>query len=146
MKKLHMLQTTESDSFVASTSTSQLSNKHIYFLSGLLGLDLFSNTITIDLQFNLDNTNLTESADNKNICRQILPYIQTFLFHKHEFKPIYIRLSQINVHSELERLKFYAVDDLDNVYRSCNDPMLYVTIANRTCFDRTRSGKWMLVF
>ena len=120
-------------SFPDNCSVSQLTSKHMFLLLNLLDIQLFSQTVTLE-QENITE-NLCESPFAQNICRKLVPFIQSFLFYRNEFKDVYASLCRSNIHLKLATLKFYTVQNLQNIYRSKNDPSMYVTVSNKTCFE-----------
>ncbi len=140
-----MLQTTVGHSLAEASCPRHLTAKHLFFLTTLLDIRLFSHTVLLDPTAAASHTPVAEAPQNQLICSQLLPFLQAFLYYRPELRPVYTHLIQQRIHSELATLKFYTVDDLSSVYRSCHDPLVCVTVAKRTCGDRSRSGQWEYV-
>lgn len=92
--------------FQYSCSIDILNAKHIFFLTKLLDLKLFSQSVTLDLENITED--LREAPTAQNTCRKLLPFIQCFMYYRPEFKGVYQYFSQRAIQSN-KGIKIYFI-------------------------------------
>jgi hypothetical protein len=115
-----------------------------YFFYKKFCFQSFSQTVYLDLENITEN--LREAHNVRNLCAKLIPFVQCFLFHRKEFQQIYADLKAgeetWTAHDKLEKMKFYSVKDLQNIYRCKHDPNMNVIISNKSCLDTSSTGNW----
>ena len=133
--------TEESVTFNQLCRIDNLSPKVGRLFSQLFGFQYFSQTVYLDLENITEN--LREAHNVRNLCAKLLPFVQCFLFYRKEFQSVYFELSQnARIGEKLEKMKFYSVRDLQNIYRSKHDPTMSVIVSNKTCLDTSVNENW----
>jgi hypothetical protein len=133
-------------SFLDLCKADDLSSKIFYFFSVILKLNSFSRVVILDLE-NITES-LREAPKVQNLCRKLVPFIQSFMHSRPEFKLAYEQFDSelLNCVKKLEEMKFYSVKELQNIYRSKLDPSVYVIVSNKTCLDMNEKNMYWKYF
>lgn len=108
----------------------------INFYSHFLKVETFSSLICLEME-NV-TTCLSQNETISSICNQIMPFIQSFIYNREEFKDFVTNQGQV-LRSRLSSLNFFAVKNLENVYRFKNNPKICVSLSNKTYLDLNSS-------
>ncbi|RNA18989.1 hypothetical protein BpHYR1_038870 [Brachionus plicatilis] len=79
-------------------------------------------------------TCLSQDSTVSSIFNRLLPFIQSFIYHRDEFKD-FINTQSEFISNKLSNLNFFSVKQLDNVYRLKNNPKICASISNKTYLD-----------
>lgn len=132
------------ETFAKMCRAENLTHRVAYFFYKRFNFQSFSQTVYLDLENITEN--LREAHNVRNLCAKLIPFVQCFLFHRKELQQIYTELktgsNSWTAHEKLEKMKFYSVRDLQNIYRCKYDPNMSVIVSNKTCLDTSSTGNW----
>ena len=111
-------------------------NNLIDFYSNILKIETFSSLICLEME-NV-TTCLSHDVTISSICNKIMPFIQSFIYNREEFKDFIKNQGEI-LSKRLSNLNFYSVQNLENVYRFKNNPKICVSLSNKTYLDLNSS-------
>ena len=133
----------EQKTFAELCALENLDDHARLFLVNILGLRLFSNIISLDLD-KIETENLRPAPIVQNLLAKVVPFLQYYIYWRPEYKSIYQLLSQdkhLALDKRLKEAKFYSVKELNTVYRCTFDSTIKAELTNKTILDSSLSSK-----